>query len=152
MSDLTPTTDLVIERHFAAPPARVFRAFLDPDDLAAWFGPVGYSVPRDSVHVEPHAGGSYTMNMVSDTDPSQVSAVKAALVEVIENELIVGTEDWEVPGMQDFGTMTMRLEFHPDGDGTRLVLRQGPYTEQMEGMARDGWGSSFTKLDTLLAG
>jgi hypothetical protein len=46
---------------------------------------------------------------------------------------------------------SLRLEFHDEGGKTRLVLRQGPYTEEMEGQAREGWGSSFTKLDALLA-
>ena len=36
--------ELVIEREFDAPRDRVYRAFVDPDQLAAWFGPVGYSV------------------------------------------------------------------------------------------------------------
>ncbi len=47
--------------------------------------------------------------------------------------------------------MTLRIEFHDEGGKTRLVLRQGPFTEEMEGMARVGWESSFTKLDDLLA-
>jgi len=47
----------------------------------------------------------------------------------------------------------MRLEFHDEGEGnTRLVLRQGPDSIEMEPMAREGWRSSFTKLATLLAG
>jgi hypothetical protein len=47
--------------------------------------------------------------------------------------------------------MYLRLEFHDEGGKTRLVLRQGPYLPEMEDMARAGWNSSFTKLDTLLA-
>ena len=47
--------------------------------------------------------------------------------------------------------MYMRIEFHDEGGKTRLVLRQGPYTEEVADMAREGWESSFTKLDTLLA-
>jgi hypothetical protein len=47
--------------------------------------------------------------------------------------------------------MSIRLEFFDEGDGrTRLELRQGPYTTEMEGNARVGWESSFTKLDALL--
>ena len=46
--------------------------------------------------------------------------------------------------------MQLRIEFHDEGGKTRLVLRQGPYTDDMEPMARAGWGSSFTKLDALL--
>jgi hypothetical protein len=34
---------------------------------------------------------------------------------------------------------------------TRIVLRQGPYSPEMKNNARDGWESSFTKLDALLA-
>ena len=37
--------ELVIEREFDAPREAVYRAFVDPDQLAAWFGPVGCSEP-----------------------------------------------------------------------------------------------------------
>ena len=46
----------------------------------------------------------------------------------------------------------MSIEFRDEGGTTRLVLRQGPYSEDFEGNAREGWGSSVSKLDTLLAG
>ena len=85
---------------------------------------------------------------------SKASPVNATFAEVVENELLVAEERWEgVSGMQDGGVMQMRLEFHDQGDGTtRLVLRQGPYTAEMQKMADMGWESSFTKLDALLAG
>jgi hypothetical protein len=47
--------------------------------------------------------------------------------------------------------MRMRIEFHDESGKTRLVLTQGPYTEEIAGYAREGWGSSFGKLDGLLA-
>ena len=47
MTDTTTATEeLVITRVFDAPRELVYRAFTDPDQLAQWFGPVGYSVPR----------------------------------------------------------------------------------------------------------
>lgn len=145
--------ELVIERVFDAPRELVYRAFTDPDQLAQWFGPVGFSVPRDSVEIDARVGGRQRLVMVNDDDPSWSSPVDAVFTEVVENELLVGTEEWEgVPGLQEAGTMSLRLEFHDEEGGkTRLVVRQGPYTEQMEGMARQGWESSFTKLDALLA-
>lgn len=146
--------ELVMTRIFNAPRELVYRAFVDPDQLAQWFGPVGFSVPRDSVDVDARVGGHQRFTMVSDTDPDMRSPVNATFVEVVENELLVGSEEWEgVPGQQDAGRMVVRLEFHDEGGGkTRLVLRQGPYSAEMEDMARQGWESSFTKLDTLLAG
>jgi uncharacterized protein YndB with AHSA1/START domain len=153
MTESTATNELVITRVFDAPRKLVYKAFIDPDQIAQWFGPVGYSVPRDSVDIDARVGGHQRFVMVNDENPSERSPVNATFTEVIENELLVGSEEWDgVPGMQPPGSMYVRLEFHDEGDKTRLVLRQGPYTEEMEGMAREGWGSSFTKLDALLAG
>src|SRR5262249_32642563 len=145
--------ELVLEREFDAPRALVYQAFVDPDQLAAWFGPVGYSVPRDTVDVDPRPGGHQRYVMVSDTDPDQRSPVDATFIEVIEHELLTGEERVEgVPGLPDGLVMRIRLEFHDAGPGrTRLVIRQGPYTPDVQQMARLGWESSFTKLDALLA-
>ena len=145
-------TDLVITRIFDAPRPMVYRAFVDPGQLSAWFGPVGWSVPHDSVSVEAKPGGHQRFTMVNDEDPSQTSPVDATFTEVIENELLVGEED--VSGIDAFpgDTMRMRIEFHDEpGDKTRVVITQGPYTPEWESGAREGWTSSFTKLDTLLA-
>jgi uncharacterized protein YndB with AHSA1/START domain len=153
MSETAATEELVITRVFDAPRELVYEAFTDPDQLAQWFGPVGYSVPRDTVEVDARVGGSYRLVMVSDTDPNERSPVDATFTELVENELIVGSEEWEgVPGMQDAGPMTVRIEFHDEDGKTRLVLRQGPYSKQMAELAGQGWESSFTKLDALLAG
>jgi uncharacterized protein YndB with AHSA1/START domain len=146
------TNELVITRIFDAPRELVYRAFTDPDQLAAWFGPVGYSVPRDSVDMDVRVGGHQRFVMVDDTNPDMQSPVNARFVEVIENELLVGTEEWDgVEGLQSGGQMQLRIEFHNEDGKTRLVIRQSPYTSEMEDMARAGWTSSFTKLDALLA-
>jgi len=94
--------------------------------------------------------------MVPD-DPSYPPAGESSgtIDELVENELLAVHEDLPPEMAEIFGTtrLSLRLELHEDGDGkTRLVIDQGPYGEQMEGSAREGWGSSFTKLDTLLAG
>jgi len=153
MTQPTAANELVISRVFDAPRELVYKAFTDPDQLAAWFGPVGYSVPRETVEIDARVGGYQRLVMVNDADPSETSPVDATFTEVIENELLVGREKWEgVAGLQEGGSMSIRLEFHDEDGKTRLVVRQGPYTQEMEGMAREGWGSSSTKLDALLAG
>jgi uncharacterized protein YndB with AHSA1/START domain len=146
--------ELVMTRVFDAPRELVYRAFTDEDQLAQWFGPVGWSVPRDSVSIDARTGGAFDFRMVNDSDPSQASPVTSTFTEVIENELLVGRENVEgIPGFDGIVEMYLRLEFHDEGEGkTRLELRQGPYSAEMEGNAREGWGSSFTKLDALLAG
>jgi uncharacterized protein YndB with AHSA1/START domain len=148
---MSQTQELVMSRVFDAPRELVYRAFVDPDQVAQWFGPVGWSVPRDSVSIDARPGGHQVFTMVDDANPGTTSAVHATFTEVIENELLVGTEQAQLPGMTEPITFTLRLEFHDENGKTRLELRQGPYTPEIETGAREGWGSSFTKLDALLA-
>ena len=148
----SPTAELVMTRVFNAPRELVYRAFTDPDQLAQWFGPIGFSVPRDTVDLDPRVGGPFRFTMVSDTDAAVASPVDAVFIEVIENELLVGSQKLSgKTGGDEPAELVLRIEFHDEGGRTRLVLRQGPYTPTMEGDAREGWGSSFAKLDALLA-
>jgi uncharacterized protein YndB with AHSA1/START domain len=144
--------ELVITRVFDAPRELVYRAFIDPDELAQWFAPVGWSVPRDSVSVDVRVGGQQVFTMVNDDDPSQTSPVRGVFTEVVENELLVATEDVDMSDGASTEKFSLRLEFHDEGGGkTRIVLRQGPYSPEIKSNARVGWESSFTKLDALLA-
>ncbi len=147
------TNELVMTRVFDAPRELVWRAFTDPDQFAAWFGPVGWSVPRDTVDMDVRVGGHQRFTMVNDDDPSMTSPADGTFAELVENELLVGYEELKgFPGVPDGTRMTLRLEFHDEPGGkTRLVLRQGPFDPAMASNAEQGWGSSFTKLDALLA-
>jgi uncharacterized protein YndB with AHSA1/START domain len=46
------TPQLVISRVFDAPRELVYRAFTDPDHLAAWWGPIGNSLARDEIEFD----------------------------------------------------------------------------------------------------
>ncbi|GIG64147.1 SRPBCC family protein [Phytomonospora endophytica] len=138
------TDTLILTRTFNAPRELVYQAFTDADQIAQWFGPEGWSVPRDSITVAPHAGGEYKMTMVSDEDPSMSSPIDSTFIEVVENELMIGREIFQ--GQE----MTMKVEFADAEGGTRITITQGPFTPEMVEMTRAGWESSFTKLDALL--
>ena len=146
------THEISITRIFDAPPELVYRAFADPDQLCQWFGPVGYSVPYESVAIDARPGGYQRLVMVSDDDPTEKSEIDATLTEVVENELLAGHQDVEgIPGTTGTVRFHLRLEFHPEPGGkTRLELHQGPFTEEMGSQSKQGWESSFTKLDLLL--
>lgn len=151
---MSPETrhEITISRVFDAPPELVYRAFVDPDQLSEWFGPVGFSVPPETVQIDARPGGFQRFVMVSDEDESARSPVDATFTEVVENELLVAHQDVEgIPGVSGRVRFHLRLEFHEEAGGkTRLELRQGPYTEQLGNDATAGWESSFTKLDSLL--
>jgi uncharacterized protein YndB with AHSA1/START domain len=148
-----PRYELALSRVFDAPRELVYQAFTDPDQLAQWFGPVGWVVPRDTVEVDARPGGYQRFVMVNADDPSQRSPVTATFTEVVANELLVGEQSAEgIAGFEGVATMTLRLEFHEEPGGkTRLELRQGPFSHQLEEGSREGWNSSFGKLDDLLS-
>ena len=148
----TETHEITITRVFDAPPELVYRAFVDPDQLCLWFGPVGFSVPCESVQIDARPGGFQRFVMISDDDPTFRNPIDATFSEVVENELLVGHQDVEgIPGTTGTVRLRLRLEFHEEPGGkTRLVLRQGPFTPELVEQTTVGWESSFTKLDLLL--
>src|SRR5215475_13300691 len=87
-----PRYELEISRLFDAPRELVYQAFTDPDQIAQWFGPIGWSVPRDTVEMDARAGGYQRFVMVNADDPSQRSPVDATLTELVPNELLVGEQ------------------------------------------------------------
>ena len=56
-----PTDNLVIKRHFTAPPERVFAAFTEKTLMQAWYGPEDVTVPR--CEVDARIGGKYRVEM-----------------------------------------------------------------------------------------
>jgi uncharacterized protein YndB with AHSA1/START domain len=143
-------TDLVIERLFDAPRDVVYQAFIDPDQLAQWFGPVGFTCPRDRIEVDARPGGQRRMTMIQDGERDGAPLV-AVFDELVENELIVSHDEFDEEMAAMLGTprMTVRIELIDRGEQTLLRLTQGPYSGDFEKMARAGWQSSFTKLDNL---
>ena len=67
MSDSTPATaagqDVLITRIFDAPREDVFRAWTDPDEVAAWFGPAQMETPRERVHIDLRVGGRFELTI-----------------------------------------------------------------------------------------
>ena len=73
MTDATNTTtvdedlgEVTIVREFPASPAVIFRAFMEPEQLANFWGPEGMSTPVDKIVIEPWAGGRFETTMVHD--------------------------------------------------------------------------------------
>ena len=150
MSDQS-TTRMRLERHFAAPPDQVYRAFTDPEQLAEWFGPLGFHVPRASVRVDARTGGFWHLVMVNNDNPAITSPVDSIFTEVEENAKLVGYEDARgMPGVRDGTRLVLTIEFTADGDGTLLRIEQGPFPEELSEMGAVGWRQSFGKLDALL--
>jgi uncharacterized protein YndB with AHSA1/START domain len=150
MSDQA-NTRMRVERFFAAPPDRVYRAFTEPDELAEWFGPLGFHVPRSSVHIDARPGGFWHLVMVSNANPSITSPVDSVFTEVVENARLVSYEDARgMPGVPDGTRLVLTIEFIADGDGTRLTVDQGPFPAELSVTGARRWRQSFAKLEALI--
>jgi uncharacterized protein YndB with AHSA1/START domain len=135
-------TTLRLECSFASPPERVFAAFGDPDSVAEWFGPAGYTCVV--VELDVRVGGRYRFEMhPPDGAPFHLGG---AFREVDPPRRLVFTFAYEQPDPDDRET-TVTLAFEPDGDGTYLVLEQEPFaTDARHDLHRQGWTDSFDRL------
>jgi uncharacterized protein YndB with AHSA1/START domain len=139
---------IVITRVLDAPRDLVFRAWTDPDQVAKWFGPQGFDIPRDSVVIDLHVGGRFELRMVSSQMGFDTRLVYKIL-ELVEPELLVLRHEPKPElGIPD-ATVT-RVELHDENGKTRMVLTDGPYLES--GHAETGWSQAFDKLAALVSG
>ena len=153
MSDSTPVAPaeqaVLITRIFDAPRATVFRAWTDPDQVAAWFGPANVDTPRDRVRIDLRVGGRYELTMVQRGSGTEYP-VGYEIVELVKPELIVLRSD-PMPEVGMHEPTVTRIEFHDHGDKTRMTLIDGPYPAPGRSHAEAGWSAAFDKLATLVA-
>ena len=152
MSDSTPVTatdqEVRITRVFEAPRERVFQAWIDPDEVAVWYGPEHFDTPRDRIRIDPRVGGRYELTMVQ-RDGGGEFAVGYDILELVEPELLVLRSD-PMPEVGMHEPTVTRVELQDLGGRTRMILTDGPYAESRH--AEAGWSSAFDKLATLVAG
>ena len=139
---------LELARILPAAPAVVYRAFADPDVLARWWGPQGFTAPR--VDFRPRVGDSYRLEMQPpEGDPFHLTG---EFREVEPPARLAFTFRWEPSNPDDVENL-VELSFHERGDSTELALTQGPFkTEERRKLHRDGWSDSFDKLEALVGG
>ena len=140
-----------IIREFDAPPEKVFRAHVEPEQFVRWNWEDGYTVTFD--HFDCRSGGSYRITM---SGPEMAGSVHGSFHDVVPDELIVQTFTFD--GMPD-GVALEKLRFEPLDGGTRTRLTT---TSLVDSFAdRDAFVASgmetgvvegYERLDEVLAG
>jgi uncharacterized protein YndB with AHSA1/START domain len=138
---------LEMKRVLPAAPSIVFGAFIDPNELAKWWGPEGFTTP--SLEFDARVGESYRIEMQPpEGDPFYLSG---EFREVDPPARLAYTFIWEDPDPDDVETVA-RLSFRGLGESTEISLTQGPFkTEARRVLHRDGWTDSFDKLERLIS-
>jgi uncharacterized protein YndB with AHSA1/START domain len=138
---------LEMKRVLPAAPSVVFAAFTDPNELAKWWGPEGFTTP--SLEFDPRVGGTYRIEMQPPEGGSFY--LTGEFRDVDPPARLAYTFAWEDPDPDDVENL-VRLSFRDLGGSTEVAFAQGPFkTEARRGLHRDGWTDSFDKLEHLMS-
>lgn len=140
------TNTVRLHRVLRAAPERVYRAFVDPDAMAKWLPPNGFT---GKVHqMNATVGGGYKMSFTNFTTGSSHS-FGGTYLELASNERIRYTNKFDDPNMA--GEMQTTIAFKPVFCGTELNVTQEGIPAAIPAEACYlGWQESLTLLAKLV--
>lgn len=137
---------LDMRRLLRAPRPVVFRALTEPEELAKWWGPDGFAIPRVESDLRP--GGGYRIAM--QPPEGELFYLVGEFLDVDPPTRLSYTFRWEDPDPEDRETV-VTLSLRAVGDtSTELVLTQGDFaTERRRALHEEGWTQGLDKLEKL---
>ena|SRR5688500_6886341 len=150
MSQSSPSSQsqntVKLHRVLRAPVQRVYRAFLDPDSMAKWLPPHGFTGKVH--HMDARVGGSYRMSF-TNFSTGKSHAFGGTYVELSPNERIRYTDKFEDPNLP--GEMKVSISLRTVACGTELeIVQEGiPAVIPVE-FCYAGWQESLSLLALLV--
>lgn len=140
------TGTVKLHRVLTAPAARIYKAFLDPEAMAKWLPPHGFT---GKVHsMDARVGGGYRMSFTNFSTGSSHS-FGGEYLELVENERIVHTDKFDDANLP--GEMRVVIALKPVMVGTELSIEQSgiPAAIPVEACYL-GWQESLQLLGQLV--
>lgn len=141
-----PGNTVRLHRVLRAPPERIYRAFLDPDAMAKWLPPNGFT---GKVHqMDAKVGGSYRMSFTNFTT-GQSHSFGGEYLELVPQERLRYTDRFDDPNLP--GVMQTTVSLRAVSCGTELsVVQEGiPEVIPVEACYL-GWQESLMLLAKLV--
>jgi uncharacterized protein YndB with AHSA1/START domain len=141
-----PTNTIRLHRVLRATPERVYRAFLDPDAMAKWLPPNGFT---GKVHrLEAKVGGTYKMSFTNFTTGHSHS-FGGEYLELVPNQRIRHTDKFDDPNLP--GVMETTITLEKVFCGTELNVVQAGVPDVIPPQACYlGWQDSLALLAKLV--
>lgn len=140
------TNTIMLHRVLAAPPERVYKAFLDADAKARWLPPDGFTGKVH--HLEARVGGTYRMSFTNFSSGNSHS-FGGTYTELVPNERIRYTDKFEDPGLP--GEMLVTVTLKKVSVGTELtVVQEGIPDVIPPDACYLGWQQSLIHLAKLV--
>jgi len=153
-AERAPRFTLRVERTFAAPPEKVFHAWIDSEAVKRWFvhqAPVHWN-HKPNINAVP--GGHYSWSVVSDDNEQEVFAFHGTYREVRLAKKLVFSWEWQtlpIDGVNGPGDTLVTIEFLRQDDRTRVVLTQTGLPSEAARNAHDkGWQRCFDGISEYL--
>lgn len=129
-----------------APPERVYRAFLDPDAMAKWSPPYGFTCKVH--HLDARVGGTFRMSFTNFTTGNGHS-FGGEYLELVPNERIRYTDQFDDPNLPGVLMVTVILNKVSCGTEIRITQEGIPEVIPVE-MCYLGWQESMAQLAKLV--
>ena len=141
-----PTGTVRLHRVLRAPPARVYKAFLDADAMAKWLPPHGFTGKVHSIDAK--VGGVYKMSFTNFSSGNSHS-FGGKYLELVPGERIKHTDRFDDTNLP--GEMITTITFRKVMVGTELnVVQEGIPEAIPTEMCYLGWQESLTLLAQLV--
>src|SRR5689334_9560742 len=135
-----------LHRVLRAPAERISGAFLDPDAMAKWLPPHGFTGKVHQVQAE--VGGTYKMSFTNLTTGHSHS-FGGEFLELVPNQRIRHTDQFDDPNLPGRMQTTITLKQVSVGTEVSIVQQGIPSVIPIEGCYL-GWQQSLTLLQQLV--
>ena len=137
---------VTFQRVLRAPAERVFRAFIDPDAMAKWLPPHGFT---GRVHdMDARVGGGYRMSF-TNLGNGQSHSFGGTFLELVSGERLSHTDTFDDPNLP--GQMVTTVTFKPVVVGTEVNIEQVGIPDMIPPEACClGWQESLQLLALLV--
>ena len=140
------TNTVHLHRVLTAKPAKIYRAFLDPDAMAKWLPPNGFTCRVH--HMDPKVGGNYKMSFTNFTTEKSMS-FGGEYRELVENERLRYTDNFDDPNLAGEIQVTVTLKKVSLGTEITIVQEGLPLVIPLEA-CYVGWQQSLNNLAKLV--
>lgn len=135
-----------LHRVLATRPEKVYRAFLEPDALAQWLPPNGFTCTVH--HLEPQVGGTFRMSFRNFTT-GHSHAFGGEYVELVPHERLRYTDRFDDPNLP--GEMQVSIALKAVSVGTEVEIVQAGIPDLIPTEACYlGWQQSLRNLARLV--
>ena len=135
-----------LHRVLATKPEKIYRAFLEPDAVAKWLPPNGFTCTVH--HLDAKVGGSHRMSFRNFTT-GHSHAFGGKYVELTRNERLRYTDKFEDPNMPGEMQVTVTLKAVSVGTEVHIVQEGVPDAIPLEACYL-GWQESLRNLARLV--